>query len=212
MAFLPLPPAVSNTYKKTVDVLGIVNEADILASTYAQLQHKCLFDIIIISEPGYSGIRSGIAAVSSALMVRKNLYAINDIPLFGLDYQRSGGFQFIKDSVYPDSFSCTFLENNMGTVKGYLRSWLNEIAIYDSKTRDYIFDDNQEKSKKIAIIIPQSPDVLPGTEWIRIEGMKLKAITGIGYDHASGENEIITAEFSCDNIRLIGYTVAELIS
>jgi len=202
--------SVINGYKSVVDAAAILNEADIaLASTFS-LQHKCLFEMLIYPET-FPKTPGGIAlSVLDTIMMRVNLYAINDIPLTGFEYQRSGGRQFLKDLVYTDTFSCTFLENSFGNVKGYFRKWEEEIVTFSKGSSlgfknlrgDYLFKDDQDASKKTAIIIPMQPDMLPSPEWIKIDGMKFKNVTGIGYDHASGENEIITAEFTCDNIRL----------
>ena len=194
---------VINAYKSGVDVAGNLNEADIAISALSGLQHKCLFEMLIIPESLFNQDAKGIAmGILGIPLMRFQLYAVNDLPLIGFEYQRSGGFQFIKDAVYPDGFSCTFIENGLGNVKGYFRKWLDTIVVRGSNSRDYYFNDNQDISKRTGIIIPMQPDMLPSTEWIKIDGMKFKNLTGIGYDHASGEHEILTAEFTCDNIRL----------
>ena len=197
---------VINKYKKVVDIAGVLNEVDRAALTLTTLQHKCLFEILIYPEefPNlFSSPKAFLLAGMDFAVTRLYLYAINDIPIIGQEYKRSGGYQFVKDLVYPDSFTCTFLETGLGVVKKYFRYWQEVITSYDEYSRDYVFNDNQNKSKRTAILIPQQSDVLPSLEWIKIDGMKIKSVTGIGYDHASGENEIITAEFSCDNIRLV---------
>lgn len=196
-----------NGYKKGVDIAANLNEADVYVAGQLGLQHKCLFEIMIYPEAPLGGFTAkGFMAFAEAatdlFIMRTYLYAINDIPLFGLEYQRTGGMNFIKDLVYPDTFECTFLEDQAGSVKGYFRKWMEKIAIRGATTRDYYFNDDQNASKRTALIIPMQTDMLPSAEWIKIDGLKFKSITGIGYDHASGDNELLTASFSCDNIRL----------
>ena len=199
-----VPNNIINKYKSAVDVAAIINEADRTSLLLTTLQHKCLFEILIYPEKFPSPIDPvGVTLATMDLIIaRLYLYAINDVPIIGQEYQRSGGYQFVKDLVYPDSFTCTFLESGLGVVKRYFRTWQDLIATYNPSLNDYTFNDDQNISKRTAILIPQQSDVIPSLEWIKIDGMKIKSITGIGYDHASGENEIITAEFSCDNIRL----------
>jgi hypothetical protein len=198
-----VPDNIINAYKTGVDFASYLNQGDTTIVSNLDLQNKCLFDILIYPENLLSLSPTGIAmAALDTFIMRFHLYAINDIPLVGFEYQRSGGFQFLKDTVYPDSFSCTFLETNFGATKGYFRKWQEQIATYDQTTRDYFFNDNQIESKRSAIIIPQAPDILPAWEWIKIDGMKFKNLTGVGYDHASSEQELLTAEFTCDNIRI----------
>jgi len=197
---------IINTYKKGVDTAGILNEADIAILSNTSMQHKCLFEMIIYPET-FPSTAGGIVLTSLDTIIMKfNLYSINDIPLVGFEYQRYGGMNYIKDMIYPDTFNCTFIENGTGSVKGYFRKWQDAIAVYTpalgTLKRDYLFKDNQDDSKRTGLIIPLQTDMLPSPEWIKIDGMKFKNITGIGYDHTSGENEILTTEFTCDSIRL----------
>jgi hypothetical protein len=197
-----VPDNVINAYKSVVDIASLPAEASRYALANIGLQNKCLFEVIIYPEKFPTSIKGIAFAAMDLLVMRLYLYSINDIPLVGFDYQRSGGMQNIKDAIYPENFTCTFLENQAGSVKRYLREWQDLIAEYDPTTREYFFNDNQKESERTCIIIPQQTDVLPSPEWIKIDGMKIKNIAGIGYDHASGEQEIITVDFKCDNIRL----------
>ena len=213
---IKIPDGVIKTYKKGVDIASILNQADVTALTNLSLQSRCLFEIIIYPEKFGVGAGGGLDFKQVALdalgsvVMRLYITAINDIPLIGLDYQRSGGMNWVKDMIYPDTLNITFLETGMGNVKGYFKKWQETIVTYDKVTRDYVFSDNQSKSKRSAIIIPQQSDVLPSTEWIFIEGLKYKTLTGISYDHSSGENEVLTAEFSVDNIRIDGISLSDL--
>lgn len=201
-----IPDSVINTYKSVVDIASLPAEASRYALANIGLQNKCLFEVLIYPEKS-PRTEKGIAfAETDLLVMRLYLYSINDIPLVGFEYQRSGGIQSVKDAIYPESFTCTFLENQVGSVKRYLRQWQELIATYDPNTREYYFNDNQQESERTCLIIPQQTDVLPSPEWIKIDGMKIKNISGIGYDHTSGENEIITVDFKCDNIRLASGT------
>jgi hypothetical protein len=201
-----IPNNIINAYKKTVDTLALTQEADNLYYASLSLQHKCLFNILLYPDSeSFLNILNPFSTTASDFIVsRYFIYAINDIPLLGFEYQRFGGFQTVKDTIYPDQFSITFIEDELGKMKGYFRKWIDEITTYIPSKGIYVFKDNQLASKKTAIIMPNSTDTLPGTEWVKITGMKPKNITGIGYDHASSEHELITVEFTCDNIRLVG--------
>jgi len=208
--------SVASKYKKVVDTAAIAMTVDKEFYGNIGLQNKCLFEIIMTPEIDFtksfvSIAKSTVAAARDFLVVRFYLYSIQDLPLTGFEYIRYGGLQAVKDLIYPESFTATFLEDNMGTTKGYLRKWLNDIASYDSTTKDFIFNDDQSISKRSAIIMPIQQDALPSTEWIKIEGMKIKAVTGIGYDHSSGDTELITVEFACDTIRLVGLSLFDFL-
>jgi hypothetical protein len=198
------------TYKKTVDVAALLNEADYAVLSNLSLQNRCLFELIIYSEPPsaeqtFADTAKQLALDAVGLLVmRLYIVAINDIPLIGLEYQRTGGMNWVKDMIYPDSITMSFMEIGIGAVKKYFKEWQDQIATYNPVTRDYVFNNNQQMSKRKAIIIPQQSDVIPSTQWIMIDGLKYKTLTGLSYDHSSGENEVLTAEFSCDNIRLVG--------
>lgn len=201
-----IPDNIINNYKKVVDIASLPSEASRYALANIGLQNKCLFEVLIYPEEFPKTLKGIAFAATDLLVMRLYLYSINDIPLLGFDYQRSGGFQILKDAIYPENFTCTFLENQMGSVKRYLRQWQELIATYDPKTREYFFNDNQKDSERTCLIIPQQTDVLPSPEWIKIDGMKLKTITGISYEHGAQDNEIITVDFKCDNIRLFSGT------
>jgi hypothetical protein len=207
--------SVLKKYKQTADTAAIGMKADRIFYANMSLQSKCSFEILLMPEINSESsfetkIKQGLMGAKDLLIGRYYLYAIQDLPITGFEYIRYGGLQGIKDMIYPDSFTVTFLEDGIGSVKGYLRNWIDKIATYNELTRDYVFNDDQSLSKKQAIIMPIQSDALPSTEWIKIDGMKIKSVTGLGYDHASGENEIITAEFACDGIRLIGLSLGDL--
>jgi hypothetical protein len=103
---------------------------------------------------------------------------------------------------------CCFYHRDMGRELEPTENYKEEWFLMNSLKGDnwieyiYLFKDNQDDSKRTGILIPIQNDMQPSPEWIKIDGMKFKNLTGIGYDHASGENEILTAEFTCDSIRL----------
>lgn len=199
-----------NTYKQGVDVAGLVNEAEMAILSNISLQNKCLFEVIIYPQK-FASSSSGLALQAVEMTVMKlYLHSIDDIVLTGVEYQRSGGVQWVKDLIYPESVTFSFIETGAGFIKAYLRKWYNEIAVPTSMnlsinkqistTTDYIFRDDQESSKRNAIIIPLQPDMIPSSEWIYIEGLKLKIGSGLSYDHSSPDYELIAVQFSCDNI------------
>jgi hypothetical protein len=197
---------IINAYKKVVDYSALVFNSDYILKTHISMQEKCLFEILFMPE-SFSSITSPLSLaldVLGVLVVRLYLYSINDIPLIGMDYQRVGGKQALKDAIYPDGFSATFIEDEMGTVKTYFSKWLDLIATYDSSSREYYFNDNQDASKRTAIIIPQQRDVLPSIQWIKIDGIKIKTVSGFEFDHSSGEQQLLTIDFTCDNARIFG--------
>lgn len=201
-----IPDTVINAYKSTVDILALPNEVGKLSAENIGLQNKCLFEILIYPQVNFSSLTSTLTSLTSikdTLMARFYIYAINDIPLVGYDYERAGAHQVLRTVAFPDAISFTFLSDQLGMAKAYLRNWSEDIAKYNARTGRYVFNDNQEMSKKEAIIIPQHTDVIPSGEWIKITGMKLSKIGGIGYGHEDGDVEKISADFSCDNIRLI---------
>jgi hypothetical protein len=210
---------LTRQYKKVADAAALPMKADREFYTNLGFQNKCAFEIMLLPEVTYTSDISRAASTTRQLLGapkdifigRYYLYSIQELPLTGYEYVRYGGLQGVKDMIYPESFTATFLEDNIGSVKAFFRNWMDKIAVYDPIRKDYVFNDDQSLSKKQAIIMPVQSDALPSTEWIKIDGMKIKAITGIGYDHASGENEIITAEFACDTIRLIGLSLGDLL-
>jgi len=221
---LPIPKALLQAQKKIADIAGIQNELDQHVYASMTLQSKCMFEVIVYPETpefpdeGWGNISSKDGALQTGknllnsagtvlsiaqdfLMYRYYLYAINDIPLIGFEYQRYGGWQGLKDAIYPETITMTFIEDSIGLCKRYLGTWQNDIGSYRSKERDFIFNDNQAKTKRTCIILPYQEIMIPSLfGWIMIQGLKLKQITGIGYDHSIGDHELITVEFSIDNI------------
>ena len=43
-------------------------------------------------------------------------------------------------------------------------------------------------------------DAIPSSEWIYIEGMKFKNVSGISYDHSSPDFETLVVQFTCDSV------------
>lgn len=206
---MAISDSVRTTAKKIVDTAGIAMEADKVILSNMDLQAKCNFEIMIMQERDLAlqaGTIPSIAysAFKDAFIGRYFLYAIQEVPIVGFEFQRNGGFQGLKDVIYPDSISLTFIENGVGYVKGYLKDWMDEIATYQPLSRDYLFNDDQFVSKRTAYIIPMQKEAIPSTTWIKIEGMKYQQLTGISYDHSMGDNELLTVQFSTENCRLIG--------
>lgn len=196
--------ALVDAYKKVVDTLALPTEVDKVFYSNVNLQHKCLFEIILYPEHVTSLLdpKVFLSAAMDYAVTRFYLYSIQEIPLISIEGIRLGGLQGVKDLIYPETFTATFLSDGTGLVKRYFRTWIDSIASYSFIDNDYYFNDDQYASKRVAIIIPINNDATPSTEWIKINGMKIKNVTGITYDHQDPEHELITAEFICDNARL----------
>ena len=228
---LPIPNSVIKAQKKVASTAAVQNILDQHVYASMTLQNKCMFEVIMYPEvvnfkkTGFEStenksamditksvastigknITDNLGAITSVaqdfLMTRYYLYQINEIPLMGFDYQRYGGLQGIKDCIYGDEISMTFIEDSLGLTKRYLSSWMDDIGTYDPKSRDFIFKDNQHKCKRTCLILPYQEIMIPSVfGWMMIQGLKLKQITGIGYDHSDGSNELITVSFTMDNI------------
>ncbi len=201
--------SIINKYKKVIDKASYIYEANKIILHNAGFQHKCLFECIIYPEKiniksfSKDSLKQGASIALGVQLMRTFLYAINDIQLVSFEYDRVNGFSFIKDINYTDSISMTFLETQLGLVKNYFLTWLDEIAYYEPKTREYYLRDDQSQSERTCLIIPQQKDYLPSLVWIKIDGLKIKSITGIEYSHEDSDIEKITIEFKADNIRLI---------
>lgn len=204
-----IPDSVTKTYKNILDKASYIYEANKIILHNTGFQHKCLFECIIYPEkPQLSGLSmqsvKNIANIGKDLqIVRTFLYSINDIQLVNFDFERAGGFNFIKEINYAETITMTFLETQLGVVKNYLRTWMEQIAYYEPTLREYYLNDNQIQSEKTCLIIPQQKDYLPSLIWIKIDGMKIKNISGIDYSHEDGDIEKISVDFKVDNIRLI---------
>lgn len=195
-----------NTYKQGVDAAALVNKASVDLLVNTSLQNKCAFEILIYPKTFPKTISGKALTAIESLIMRTYLYSIEDIILTGFEYQRSGEVQWVKDLIYPESVTMTFLEIGLGVVKSYLRKWMDEVAVNIPMTmdgvthNDYVFNDDQESSKRNAIIIPMQSDVIPSSEWIYIEGMKFKNVGGISYDHSSPDFETLVVQFTCDSV------------
>lgn len=195
-----------NTYKQGVDAAALVNKASVDLLVNTSLQNKCAFEILIYPKTFPKTISGQALVAMESLIMRTYLYSIEDIILTGFEYQRSGGVQWVKDLIYPESVTMTFLETGLGVVKSYLRKWMDEVAVNIPMTmdgvthNDYVFNDDQESSKRNAIIIPMQSDAIPSSEWIYIEGMKFKNVGGISYDHSSPDFETLVVQFTCDSV------------
>lgn len=147
------------------------------------------------------------------------------IPQTKFVYESFNGMKHIKDVEHPENITITFIENEFGLVRNYLQYWMKSIADVNLwKTNDvkslaalgnnrnidpalsfsYVFNDNQQKSKRNAKIFPQMKNGLPSTGgFIQLEGLKYESIENMEFDQASGEPMLITATFAVDIVTLV---------
>lgn len=205
-----LKSGVGKVQKQIADnTVGLVNRGTVSLLQLMDPQSRNQFEILLYPKSVEEGM-TGMGFVSSALdtMMARLMIRSIDIPFMGVEYEQVNEIKVPKGIIYPDSISITLIEEELGTVRNYLNSWFKEIIFPVGETdatskiarTNFVFCDNQEASKKNALIIPQSGLGLPTPGWIKIEGLKLSKIGNITMGHGEQEPMFITIECAVDNV------------
>lgn len=115
------PNKVINAYQKTVNALGLLNEADQIYYSNIDLQSECLFEMYITPENFLGALNPSV--LLDVLMSRYYIYDVN-VPIVSFEFSRYNGKKEISEIIYPEEITITFIENSKGTVKSYLRKWV----------------------------------------------------------------------------------------
>jgi hypothetical protein len=196
-----------NTLKNTVDTAGYVNEASRFLLELLDLQYKNIFEIILYPEHLTENL--SISTIGTALLdstIAKLYIQSISLPFKKLEYESADIVYFVKNITKPTDCTISFIENDVGIVRSYLKSWQREIIVSDPFF-GYRIRNNQLQSKKNAVILPQSGSQIPSPNGtIKMEGLKFKEIADITMGHNESEPMLIEATFSIDNVYWTGVT------
>lgn len=177
---------------------GRVNKASRTLLEIFEPSNTNIFDCILTPENAFS-----FGAINDIALTKLYLQSIT-IPQTGFTYEQGlNRFQLpsreITGSELPESLTFKFLDNEQSFVRHWLQSWKDEI--YDSEKDVYAND--QLKSLKKAIVIPQTKLGTPQTAWIEITGIKLKSISEFTFAHSSAEPLMIDVTVKIDRVRFL---------
>ena len=163
-------------------------------------QNKNLFEILLFPET-FTSPKAFLQAAEDTLMAKFYIKNIN-MSFIGLEYEEMGGVKALKEVVYPDSITLTLIEDEKGFVRRYVANWLEDIIykpLFSFETGHKFYDD-QEKSKKTALVMPFSGLNVPSMGWIRIKGLKYKSQGDISLGHDDTDFMTIDLVCSCDSV------------
>ncbi len=201
-----------NTKKAIVEGIGRAVHSS--AISFMQLfdpQFKNKFEIIFYP---YSISVSGVLSAGADTLITKYHIQTLTIPTIKFEYDSANEKKYIKNVLFPEEVSMTFIENEEGVVRNWLDSWEKDIASLKSDTMasmlpgsndksQYVFKDNQNASKKNALITLKTGGGLPSPGGIVLmEGLKFKGVN----DYTIGQNEsdplLIECTFAVDLVRM----------
>lgn len=205
MAFIP--DSVIRSTKTVANVAAVVTTATKSILELLTPQNKNIFQILLYPQspdPGETDPTSVATRVAFGILdttVSTFFIQSLDIPMLGFEYVEYNERKGISNLVYPEEITVTFIENEVGVVRNYLDYWLSTIVQSDYGDSDgYTFKDNQNVSKKEALIMPMDGLAIPTIGWIKIRGMKYKGMENWSFAQNDGDPMIITATFSVDNV------------
>jgi hypothetical protein len=203
--------------------MGVLDVKRIADSTFGNLnkgvkrilevfdtQNKNMFEIVLYPAPpkkfGIGTLKTlGLGALDSTLT---KIYVQSiSCPFLKFEYESYQEVKEIKDLTYPEQMSITFVENELGFVRLYIKKWFEQIVKVDSKDpNSYVFQANQAGAKKNGAVIPLMGTGLPSLPLIKFYGLKPMGIQDIEFSQAEGDPMLITVDFSVDNVWL-NYTL-----
>lgn len=215
--------------KKTADIYGAINEAQVSLMTYLDPQWKNAFEILIypqVLDLSLDTLKAVAFAALDTTIARLHIQDIT-VPFIEFEYEDVNGMKHVKDIKHPEEIEITFIENDIGLVRNYLQYWMNQIAVPNTNgfgipsgaslstgsftaqnvdpalTFTYSFKDKQQSAKKNAKIIMQMGTGLPSPAVIQIEGLRYKSIDSWDLSQGSEEPLLIKATFAVDVIRIM---------
>jgi len=148
----------SKTDKGTAKLLELLNP-----------QNKNKFEMLV-----YPASSRGVLSASTYLdeKIYKFYVQTLDIPFLTITYEMANEKKYIKELTYPENITLTFFEDEGGTVRKYIKSLMDDIAVWDYDRQSWMFRDDQLAAKKNAKILLQNGVTGITEGWVDIRGMK----------------------------------------
>lgn len=195
------------TLQKIVETFGVVNEGTALLLSLLDVQSKNIFEMLLYPQD----LLSFRAAAFDALVSKIHVQNLT-IPFPSFEYDTANEEKYIKGIIYPEEVTITCVENELGILRNWLNSWIKDIAFpmgdlnmaseaaVRSVKGGWVFRDDQQISKKNAMIILQMGSGLPSTGWVKMEGLKLKSTGDLEIGHGIGDPMMIDITCAVDNV------------
>jgi len=196
---------IENTIKDIADsTIGNLNKATRYLLDLFDPQNRNLFEIILYPKVfSAETLANSLTVATDTVVARLHIQTIT-IPFLSLEYANYNEMKGVQTLIYPETVSITFIETELGVVRNYLNNWVKEIffpSITLTAQESYVFMDNQEASKKNALIVPLMGIGIPNPGgFIKLTGLKFKSIDDLTFGHGEGDPMIITATFSVENV------------
>jgi len=192
--------------KQGVDAVGVINEANMLVMEMLDSQMKNNFECLLYPGSTSLSLSSVGTALLDSVVTRVHLQSI-DIDFNSLNFESADTVKYVKEIVRPETCTFHFIENELAVMRNYIQMWKNEVyyaaPIY---SYGYLFKNDQEASKKNAIVTPMMGTGIPSPGMIKLEGLKPKSQESITMGHGEGEPMIITLTCSVDKVDWITLT------
>jgi hypothetical protein len=195
----------ASTAKAIADAtVGNLNKATAFLLDLFDPQNKNLFELILYPANITFGLTAedlkflGQAALDTVI-ARLYVQSIN-VSFRDFEYQDYNELKGIRDIKYPDTISMTFIENELGFVRNYIRYWEKSIGDKSLLSEQFLFNNNQSITKKNGILVPLMGIGLPNPAVIRFIGLKFKSWGELTFSHGDGDPMLLTVNFSVDDV------------
>ena len=223
------PNSVINALSTTADVLGYLNRGRVELLTLLDLQWKNQFEIIFVPQVFNTDTIPNMAIDTAITSL--HVQNISGIKLPDIEVIDINGIKHVTGITSPEDVTMEFIENDLGLVRFFLQRWMNLIYTpmvnYDpvkdgiqkaagggfnvndnvnteGHSSYYVFRDNQKAAKKDAVIMFKGTTSLPSAGgWMKLDGLKLKSVSGFDIGQKEEEPLMITATMSVDMIKFI---------
>lgn len=192
-----------NIKKASDKTIGYLNKGTRYLLEVLDVQNKNLFELVLWPEfsPTANPVTTLAQGALDSAIARIYVQSIT-VPFLKFEYESYQEYKEIKDFVYPDTVSITFVENELGFVRNYIQNWFEMICRPDTQAgnNSYYFLPDQKAAKKNGVIVPLMGIGIPSPAVIKFYGLKPMSMEDITFDHKDGDPMMITVQFSVDNI------------
>lgn len=208
--------ALGGVNKTAAKVSGAVTDKAKVYLEKMDIQWKNQFEVFFIptlsSTSAFSSALSVTSAALSTVLTKFHVQTM-DVNLFSIEYEAMNSEKIATHLVFPEEFTMTFIENDVGAVREFFAKWTRDVVVrktdklfggsgasgYFFGQKNYLFRDEQDVSKKTAVIIPQMNTGMPSDGWIRLDGVRYKSLGNMTFGHAESDPLLLEVVFTCDN-------------
>ena len=193
--------AIENTVKDIADAtVGNLNKGTKWLLDLFDSQAKNLFEVVIYPQNLF-GFKGFLQAGVDLAIARIYIQSLT-VPFPAFTYETVNEKKYVKDIVFPDQVTFNFIENDIGFVRAYVNSWIEDIADKGFFGNNWTFKYNQKDSKKNAYIIPVMGLGIPSTAVFYLYGLKYMSMEEITLDQKDGDPMMLAVTCSVETTKI----------